>query len=306
LIQAGIRRVVVAGIDPNPQVSGRGIERLRSSGIKVDVGLMSAEAGEIIEPFACHITTGLPLVNCKVGMSLDGKIGTGRAEGRRITSEEGRGFGQSLRLRADALLVGIDTVLSDDPDLTYRGTAPKARPLIRIILDSRLRTPPSARLFRSESQAPVLIFCSRQASGARCRELEKRGAEVIRIPVKNGVLDLEAVFKELAKRGVLGLLVEGGSRIHWSFLSRKMVDKFYFIVAPMVLGGKNSVPSVGGAGFGGARNAPKFKIRKLFSAGEDMVFEGYPSYSRSIISPWRPQETTAFEGQYPLLPLKRK
>lgn len=120
LIRAGLHRVVVARIDPNPRVSGKGVDRLRSSGILVDVGLMSEEAGVLIENFACRATTGLPLVVGKVGMTLDGKIGTGRPDGRWITSQESREFGQRLRLIADALLVGVHTVLTDDPELTYR------------------------------------------------------------------------------------------------------------------------------------------------------------------------------------------
>ena len=287
LIRAGIRRVVVARTDPNPRVAGRGIEILRASGIQVDIGLMSEEAGKLIEPFACHVTTGLPLVISKAGMSLDGKIGTGRPEGREITSPEGREFGQRLRLAADALLVGVGTVLADDPELTYRGRQPKARPLIRVILDSLLRTPPSARLFQSRPRSPVLIFCGSEAPQNRSIELENQGAEIIRVPSSDTGLDLQSVLGELGKRDVLGLLVEGGSRVHWSFLSRGLVDNFYFLIAPLVLGGKNSIPSVGGTGYISAAQSPRFKIRRSFHAGPDMVLETYPSYSRSILSPWR-------------------
>jgi diaminohydroxyphosphoribosylaminopyrimidine deaminase/5-amino-6-(5-phosphoribosylamino)uracil reductase len=297
LIHAGIRRVVVARIDPNPRVSGQGIKRLISSGIRVDVGLMSEEAGKIIEPFACHVTTGSPLVISKVGMSLDGKIGTGRRDGRWITSPEGREFGQRLRLGADALLVGVGTVLSDDPELTYRASAPKARSLIRVILDSRLRTPPEARLFQTRPRTPVLIFCGREAPEARRKKLEKEGAEIVRVPFSRSGLDLNAVLKELGKRKVLGLLVEGGSRIHWSFISGKRVDSFYFIIAPVVLGGKDSIPSVGGAGYGAIADSPRFKIRKSYSVGSDLVLETYPSYSRSILSPWLLPETDSSAGQ---------
>jgi diaminohydroxyphosphoribosylaminopyrimidine deaminase / 5-amino-6-(5-phosphoribosylamino)uracil reductase len=290
LIHAGIQRVVVARIDPNPKVAGRGIERLRSKGIRVDVDLMSEEAGKIIEPFARHITSGLPLVISKVGMSLDGKIGTGLSEGREITSSEGREFGQRLRLAADALLVGIGTVLSDNPELTYRGREPKARPLMRVILDSLLRTPPSSRLFQVHPRAPILIFCSHDALHVRRTELENLGAEIVAVPNSDDGLDLHAVLCELGKREVLGLLVEGGSKVHWSFLSKNLVDNFYFIIAPLVLGGEDSIPSVGGKGYGATMDAPRFKIRRSFSAGPDIVLETYPSYSKSIISPWLPPE----------------
>ena len=293
LIQAGIRRVVAARVDPNPLVSGRGIEFLRAAGIRVDVGLMSEEAGKLIEAFACHVTTGIPLVVSKVGMSLDGKIGTGRPEGRWITSPESREFGQRLRLRADALLVGVDTVLFDDPELTYRSKMPKGKPLMRVILDSRLRTPPTARLFRTRPHTPTLIFCGLDAPQARQTELESAGAEVLRTPSSGNGVDLHAILLELGKRGVLELLVEGGSKIHWSFLSRNLVDSFYFIIAPLVLGGKNFIPSIGGEGYATVVDSPRFKIRRFFSVGPDLVLEAYPSYSRSIISPWLSQENAA-------------
>jgi diaminohydroxyphosphoribosylaminopyrimidine deaminase/5-amino-6-(5-phosphoribosylamino)uracil reductase len=286
LIEAGIRRVVVARIDPNPKVSGQGVERLRAAGIQVDVGLMMEEAGKIIEPFACRITTGIPLVVSKVGMSLDGKIGTAAGIDRWITSPETRGFGQRLRLGADAVLVGVGTVLSDDPELTYRGRAPRARPLVRVILDSRLRMPATARLFHSTPVAPVLIFCSNEAAQTRRGELERQGAEILAIPSSADELDLSAVLQELGKRGILGLLVEGGSQVHWSFLSGRLVDKFYFLIAPLVLGGKNAVPSVGGRGYDIIADSPRFRIRRSFYSGPDIVLETYPSYSKSIISPW--------------------
>jgi diaminohydroxyphosphoribosylaminopyrimidine deaminase / 5-amino-6-(5-phosphoribosylamino)uracil reductase len=227
----------------------------------------------------------------KVGMSLDGKIGTGQPGGRWITSPESREFGQGLRLGSDALLVGINTVLADDPELTYRGRAPKARSMIRVILDSRLRTPPSARLFQTEPRTPVLIFCGRRASEARQRALERSGAEVVRVEHSDSGLDLSAVLKELGARDILGLLVEGGGRIHWSFLSGNLIDKFYFIIAPMVLGHKGAIPAVIGPGYGTIQDAPKFKVRSFFSKGPDIILETYPSWSRSIISPWLSQET---------------
>ena len=289
LIRSGVRRVVVARIDPFPKVSGRGVKRLRSAGIQVDVGLMADRAGEIIESFACFVTTGVPLVVSKVGMSLDGKIGSGKKEGRWITSPESRAYGQDLRLRMDSLLVGIGTILSDDPELTYRGTRPKGRPLLRVILDSRLRTPPDARIFDTVSKNPILIFCKNGAAVSRRRKLEIRGAEIATVPRERDGLDLNAVLQELAKRNVLGLLVEGGSRVHWAFINRKMIDRFSFIIAPIILGGNNAIPSVGGKGYSATAQAPKFRMRQNFTLGPDIILEAYPSYSRSIISPWRPQ-----------------
>ena len=285
LIQSGIRRVVTSLVDPNPRVAGRGIEKLRKAGLIVDVGLMSVEAGKIIETFACHVTTGLPLVVAKAGMSIDGKIGTGFPEGRCITSPEGREFGQNLRLKMDAILVGVETVLADDPELTYRGRSPKSRPLARVVLDSTLRTPSTARLFE-DGKTPVLLFCAESASETRKMTLKSAGAEIVTVREHGGELDLLKVLKELGKRNILGVLVEGGSRVHGSFLVRNLVDVFYFIISPIVLGGTVAIPVVGGRGYESTSAAPKFRIRRQYAAGPDIVLEAYPSTSRSIVSPW--------------------
>jgi diaminohydroxyphosphoribosylaminopyrimidine deaminase/5-amino-6-(5-phosphoribosylamino)uracil reductase len=291
-------------VDPNPRVSGKGIERLKSAGIQVDVGLFQEEAGQIIEPFACRIATGIPFVISKIGMSLDGKIGTAGRSDRWITSQKSREFGQRLRLAVDALLVGVGTILSDDPELTYRGNAPRGRPLVRVILDSGLRLPATARVFHSKD--PILIFCRQGADESKRADMEIQGAEVFTVPSSMDGLDLGAILQELGKRDIVGLLVEGGSQVHWSFLSNSLVDKFYFFIAPVILGGKDAVPSVGGKGYDVIADSPRFKIRKSFYSGPDIVLETYPSYSRSIISPWLSPETVPSAGQDPLRSSKQK
>ncbi|HYK90521.1 MAG TPA: bifunctional diaminohydroxyphosphoribosylaminopyrimidine deaminase/5-amino-6-(5-phosphoribosylamino)uracil reductase RibD [Acidobacteriota bacterium] len=285
LIEAGVRRVVVATTDPNPKVSGSGIEKLRAAGVRVEVGLLHDEAQVLIEPFACLITRGLPLVVAKAGMTLDGRIATRTGEDRWITSPEGREFGQSLRLQLDAILVGSGAILADDPELTYRGSLPKARLLTRVLLDSKLRTPPNARVLKSVPQGPVLIFCGCDAPVRRRRKLEERGAEILAVTGGRGGLDLRAVLWELAARNVLGVLVEGGGEVHWSFLSAGLVDKFFFIMAPLVLGGR-SVPVVGGRGYKTIKEALRFIVRRSFTVGSDLVIEAYPFASHSILSPW--------------------
>lgn len=286
MVRRGIRRAVIAMIDPNPRVEGRGAEFLRSSGIVTDVGLMAGEAAELIEAFACHVTSRRPLVVSKVGMSLDGRIAAPQGNERHLTSPEAGDFTQDLRLRADAVLVGVGTVLADDPELIYRGTQKRRRPLARVVLDTDLRISPGARLFRTPA-APVLIFCGSGASPQKRSELERRGAEVI--PWTGGELrrpDVGFVLQELGRREFLGVLVEGGSETHWAFLSRGFVDKFYFILAPLVLGG-TAIPAVGGQGYPTIPDAPRFRIRRAFPAGPDVVVEAFPSYSKSILSPWR-------------------
>jgi diaminohydroxyphosphoribosylaminopyrimidine deaminase / 5-amino-6-(5-phosphoribosylamino)uracil reductase len=294
LIQAGIKRVVIGRIDPNPKVSGQGVAILRAAGLSVDSGLMQEACSELIEPFARHITSGSPLVVSKVGMSLDGRIATHLGESRWITSPKGREFGQTLRLQADAILVGIGTILADDPQLTYRGKQRKARPLLRVILDSKLRTPEKARIFSTPGEGPVLIFCAANASSVRRKRLEKCSAEVVIAPQNAGGLDLKFVLGELGKRKLLSVLVEGGSEIHWSFLEARLVDKFYSIISPLVIGGHRAVASVGGNGYGTLSEAPRFRIRKHYFAETDLILESYPVYSSSILSPWLLPETPPY------------
>lgn len=292
LINAGVGRIVVAHPDPNPIVSGRGISQIRAAGIEVKSGLLQAEAARIIEPFACHVTTGLPLVVGKVGMSLDGKISPAGGRDGWITSEQGRSFGQQLRLQLDAIMVGIGTVLADDPWLTYRGELRKARPLRVIVLDSFLRTPPDARLLHAVPEPRVQIFCAPDAPAGRRRELESRGAEIVPVTRGENGLDLIQVLRELGAREILGLLVEGGGEIHWSFLSSALVDKFFFIVSPLVLGGREAVPAVGGSGYNSITAAPRFRIAGVTHAGPDTILEAYPGNSKSILSPWLANSTS--------------
>ena len=305
LVQSGVARVVVAARDPNPQVNGRGIDRIRAAGIPVDVGILRGRAERLIEPFACHATTGRPLVVAKAGMTLDGRIGL-RGKGQlHITSPEAAQFTQALRREMDALLVGVGTVLEDDPELTYRGTLPRGRGLTRVILDSRLRTPQDARLL-ADSSSPVLIYCAADAAAERRRRFERRGTEAVVVPRSKGRLSLNHVLEDLGRRGILGLLVEGGSSMHWSFLSLGAVDKFYFILAPSLLGGRKAVPVVGGSGFPDLETAPRFKIVRIIRVGGDAVLEVYPSCSRSFISPWLRSGAPPYSGRPSRLPSPRK
>jgi diaminohydroxyphosphoribosylaminopyrimidine deaminase/5-amino-6-(5-phosphoribosylamino)uracil reductase len=286
LAGAGVRRVVVGTLDPSPRVFGRGAACLRAAGIEVEVGVREAEARRLIEPFACHATTGRPLVVGKVAMSLDGRIATRTGDSRWISGPEARRFGQRLRRRLDALLVGVGTLLADDPVLTDRVPGRRRRPLLRVVLDSRLRTPPGARVL-AERSGGVLVFCRPDAPAAARERLEAAGAEVVAVPAVARGVDLGAVLDELGRRGVLGVLVEGGSAVHGSLVEQALVDKIYFIVAPMVVGGTAAVPAIGGEGFGTLAEAARFAVARQVKLGADRILEAYPLWSRSLAAPWR-------------------
>ncbi|MFH1574448.1 MAG: dihydrofolate reductase family protein, partial [Acidobacteriota bacterium] len=228
-----------------------------------------------------------PLVALKAGMSLDGRIGTGTGLDRGITGAVSAEFGQRLRLEMDAILVGVNTILADNPRLTYRGASPRRRPLCRVILDSRLRTPPTARVLQGAPDVPLLVFCAAEARAARRLRLEGQGAEVVAVPRRGTGLSLRRVLAELGKRSLLGVLVEGGGEVHWRFVRERLADKFYFLIAPIILGGRKSIPCVGGTGYARIARAPRWAVTGNRKLGEDLLVEAYPRVSRSILSPWR-------------------
>jgi diaminohydroxyphosphoribosylaminopyrimidine deaminase/5-amino-6-(5-phosphoribosylamino)uracil reductase len=240
LIAAGVRRVVVATVDPNPQVSGRGIARLRSAGIDVALGVLQPEARAINGAFAQFIRTGRPLLTLKAALTADGMLAppaSARIEKQPhwITGQEARAKVQRLRHASDALLTGIGTVLADDPLLTDRSELPRRRPLLRVVLDTRLRTPLDSQLVRS-AQNDLLIFCGTHAEPDRAAALEAAGVEVARVAQPRDRLDLNAVLASLASRQIMSVLLECGSRLNGAFLAQNLVDKAVLFHAPVALG----------------------------------------------------------------------
>jgi len=249
LIVAGIRRVVVATLDPNPQVSGRGIARLRAAGIDVTLGVLQPDARAINDAFAHFIQTGRPLVTLKAALSSDGMLAP-PASARTIrqphwlTGDESRAEVQRMRHASDALLTGIGTVLADDPLLTDRSSLPRRRPLLRVVLDSRLCTPLDSQIVRS-AHHDVLIFCGAHAGQDRIAALEAAGVEVVRIAQQKTLLDLNAVLAALASRQIISVLLECGSQLNGSFLAQKLVDRVVLFHAPSALG-EGSIPFAAG------------------------------------------------------------
>lgn len=259
LIAAGVSRVVAATVDPNPQVSGRGIERMRAAEIEVAVGVLQTEARAINEAFAHSIRTGRPLVTLKAALSADGMLAPPPATRTThqpfwLTGPESRAEVQRMRHAADAVLTGIGTVLADDPLLTDRSGLARRRPLLRVVLDSRLRTPLDSQLVRSAQSDLLLIWGSGKGETAaqesdatteRIAAFEAEGVEVVRVAESNGKLDLSAVLDVLAQRQILSLLLECGSRLNGAFLAQDLVDRVALFHAPTNLG-EDAVPFAAG------------------------------------------------------------
>jgi diaminohydroxyphosphoribosylaminopyrimidine deaminase/5-amino-6-(5-phosphoribosylamino)uracil reductase len=251
LIAAGVSRVVIATVDPNPQVSGKGIARLRAAGIDVTLGVLQPEARALNDAFARFIRTGRLLVTLKAALSQDGMLAppasarTGK-QPHWLTGPESRAEVHRLRHASDALLTGIGTVLADDPLLTDRSGLPRRRPLLRVVLDSRLRTPLDSQLVRS-AQGDVLIFCAAHADPDRVAALESAGVEVVPTAPQHARLDLHAVLAALASRQVISVLLECGSELNGAFLARNLLDRAALFYAPTKLG-EGALPFA--AGFG--------------------------------------------------------
>jgi diaminohydroxyphosphoribosylaminopyrimidine deaminase/5-amino-6-(5-phosphoribosylamino)uracil reductase len=289
LIAAGIQRVVASMPDPNPRVSGQGFEKLRTAGVQVDVGGLEEEARRLNEPFARYIRHRTPLVTLKAAMTLDGKIAPPPAEilerhegippGGWVTSEVARAHVQELRHQHDALMVGAGTILSDNPLLTDRTGRPRRRPLLRVILDSRLRLPLESRLVKNaavDRKDDVLVFCA-VADEQKKAQLEALGIRVETIPAAgdDGRPDLPAILRRLGEQEITSVMIEGGATVNWTALASGVVDKVFLYYAPRILAGSGSIPFAAGAGFAHMNKAAQVKRIQLHRFGEDFAVEGY-------------------------------
>lgn len=263
IIKAGVKRVVIGMIDPNPKVSGRGIELIKKAGIKVQIGLLEEEAKKLNEIYIKHITTGLPFVILKIAMTLDGKIATETGESKWITSLESRRYVHRLRNRVDAVLTAIGTVKADDPELTVRLV--KGRNPIRVVIDPEfeitlqakvLRTPPTTIIFTKKREHPFL----------------PEGVEVEYFNSER--LNLKEAMKRLYQRGITSVMIEGGASLNYHALKDGIVDKVMIFIAPKIIGGKDSVPAVGGVSTG-LQKPWRLRDLRIRRIGEDILIEGY-------------------------------
>ena len=277
ILSAGVSRVVVAMKDPNPITNGRGLARLRQAGVRVRVGVLRKEAQELNAPFCKAMRNGLPLVIAKIGQSLDGKIATTTGESRWITSPGSRRLGHQWRSRVDAILVGINTVLGDDPLLSVRGVAHRTDRPIKVILDSQLRTPLGAACLSRRSPAPTIIATTVSRLERRAVFAE-RGIEVLTFHASRGRVPLRPLLRALARRGVHSVLIEGGGEVLASAFAQRLVDHVAWFVAPLIIGGRRAPAAVGGEGIRRLAQAVRLINVSVRRIGADLCVEASVVY----------------------------
>ena len=270
ILQAGIRRVVIATRDPNPLTHGRGVARLEQAGLEITEGVLEKPARRLNEIFFKFISTGLPFVQLKLAMSLDGKIATQKGDSKWISGEAARTETHRLRRRFASVLVGVETVIADDPELTVRHV-PGRNP-IRIVLDGRGRIPIEARLLHQPGRTIVVTASMREE---KVKALTKIGVEVWCLGNQRRV-DLSTSLERLGEEAVDSVLVEGGGETAASFLEADLVDKVSFFIAPLILGGRNAAPAVGGEGVAKITDGIPLTGVDVTRIGEDTLYVGYP------------------------------
>lgn len=270
ILESGIRRVVIGSADPNPLVAGKGVSRLRSHGIEVTEGILRPQCDRLNRVFFHFIRTGLPYVIMKYAMTMDGKIAACTGASKWITGSQARQRVQEDRNRYPAIMTGVGTVLADDPLLTCR--LPGSRSPIRIICDTHLRTPLSARIVTTVSAAPtLLVTCC--TDSARHQPYVDAGCNVLVVPKRDGHLDLHVLMKLLGARGIDGILLEGGGRLNWSALQSGIVSMVQTYIAPKLFGGELSLSPIEGAGVRLPDDAFRLSIPTVTCLGRDLLLE---------------------------------
>jgi diaminohydroxyphosphoribosylaminopyrimidine deaminase/5-amino-6-(5-phosphoribosylamino)uracil reductase len=272
VIKAGVRKVVVGIEDPNPLVKGRGLAHLKQAGLEVKVGILERPCHRLNEAFFKYIGKHEPFVILKIAATLDGKLATRNGESQWITSEPSRRFVHRLRDQVDGVVVGIGTVLKDDPMLTAR--IREGRNPYRIVFDSRLRIPENAKVV-DLSPSKTIVATTEMAPQDKIGRLQKKGVRVLISDSKLGKVDLKSSLLKLGELGLMTLLVEGGSRINGSFLDQGLVDKIFLFLSPKFIGDPTAPGIFGGTGVGSLKEAISIKDLKVRKIGEDTLFEGY-------------------------------
>lgn len=272
LISAGVARVVVAATDPDPRVNGQGLKKLREAGIAVETGLLEAEAQETLIGFNHHITLGRPMVTLKLASTLDGRIATKTGESQWITGTPARRLGHAMRGRHDAVMVGVGTVLADNPDLTCRIPGFRTTPVVRIIADSHLRTPLTSRLMTTAAEIPTWFLLREGTNLAREEAFTNIGAKLIKVPGSTAGVDLTVAMTALNAAGLTRILVEGGGQLAAALLRANLVDRIAWFHAPSVMGG-DGWPAVQAFGTQTLDQMPRFRRDCITAIGDDILSE---------------------------------
>jgi diaminohydroxyphosphoribosylaminopyrimidine deaminase/5-amino-6-(5-phosphoribosylamino)uracil reductase len=275
IISAGLSRVVMAMMDPNPRVNGKGKSILESHGISVTNGILENEARKLNEFFIKYITTGLPFVILKTAMTLDGKIATHSGKSKWITSEDSRKLVHQIRDEVDAIMVGIGTVIKDDPSLTTRLLDGNGRDAMRIILDSHARIPLDSKILNLNSNAKTIVAITSSAPQERIEQI-KQHADILTISEKDGKIDLQELMKKLGQMEITSVMIEGGADVNASALKAGIVDRVMFFIAPKLFGGKDAPSPIGGDGIDEPSEAIKLKDMSVERIGEDILIIGVP------------------------------
>jgi diaminohydroxyphosphoribosylaminopyrimidine deaminase/5-amino-6-(5-phosphoribosylamino)uracil reductase len=272
LLEAGLMRVLVGHVDPHPTVAGRGLARLRRAGVEVTLGVLEAECRAQHRGFLSVCARGRPFVALKLASSLDGRIATARGESRWISGASARTLVHRMRAQSDAVMVGSGTALADDPELTARRGARVVRRPVRVLVDSELRLPPDARLYRG-AEGRTWVLCSTGAAASRARRVERTGARLIRVARRRGHLDLRRGLRLLAEAGLTEVLVEGGAELAAALLRDGLVDEVHWFVSPRLIGGDGK-PALGALGVAALARARRLEGWRAKRIGEDLYVRG--------------------------------
>ena len=270
LIAAGIKNVYVGVSDPNPQVAGQGIARLKAAGINVYVGLLEEECQELIAAFSKHVTTGMPYTIYKAALTLDGQSATAEGDSRWVSCEQSRQRVHQMRDRVDAIMVGVGTVCQDDPLLTTRLDFAPGQDPMRIVVDSYLRMPLNSRMLQQQSEAKTLI-ATVSVDQERIAQFEKVGAQVLCLEAEHGQVSLPALWRELGRRQIQKILLEGGATLAGSALNKGLIDQVMIFIAPKIVNGSNKHGLFNGAGCKTMAEAVQLKKMKTEQVGTDLL-----------------------------------
>jgi diaminohydroxyphosphoribosylaminopyrimidine deaminase/5-amino-6-(5-phosphoribosylamino)uracil reductase len=272
VIRSGVKEVIVGMIDPNPLNNGRGVDLMRKHKIKVTVGVLEARLRKLNEVFIKYISKRLPFVTVKVAQSLDGKIATRTGDSKWITSDRSRSYAHRIRKRYDAVMVGVNTVLRDNPELDAWFSSKQP---VKIVVDSQLSTPQDANIFSPKSKIVIVTLSSKPGQETENRKLLSEKAMILEVKEKAGQVNLRDMMKKLARLGIANILVEGGGTLNGSLFDDGLVDKILFFISPKVIGGKEAISTVMGRGVVRVDRAVKLKDVKWRRFGEDSLMEAY-------------------------------